>query len=269
MNKINNIAFSSFGLVFSKITGVLDMPSRTGATTYDWGDYIEPLVHKEDIIWKSKTIKLTVLFNGNRFNKTLSQCLLMLESLPREFPLHTAYGEFPVSLKKVHKSKDFTEEYAILELEFEQSKDLFIKNKPAISGGNGIKIDDYDLKNGFGIIVSKAKFSDDVSEFKKVQANEFKTVDKKTQKLADVVLPPYHRKLKQLLLDCVIPFDTIQEVAEKTAQFQKIVSLYGFRTVLLGNQSYKCFLTDGFSIKEFDTYVKFTLKLNIAQNEDI
>ncbi len=259
MNKINNIAFRSFGFVLSKIEGVLDMPSRIGQITYDWGDYIEPLVEMGDIVWGSRTIKSIVLFNGDRFDKTLTECLIMLENLPREFILTTAYGEALVSLKKVTKRKGFTNRYAILDLEFEESKNLFLRELPKAIGGNGIKIDTYDLKNDFGVLVSKIRFNDEIPEFKKVQAN----------KIINMTLPPYHRKLKQLLLDCVMPFNTIKELTEKTAKLQKLLSLYGLRTVLLEKQSYKCFITSGFNVKKFDTYIKFTLKLTITQDENI
>lgn len=257
MNKINNIAFSNFGLVLSKITGVLDMPSRRGNTTYDWGDYIEPLVHKKDIFWKEKTIKIDVFFDGRRFNKTLEQCLSMFQSLPREFILSTSYGNYTVNLKQVVKSKTYnSHNYALLQLVFYENNPTFLETLPTALGGTGTKIDGYDLRSDFGIIVSKAQFNNELAEAK---------LSAKTTYQVPRLLTPF-RKLKVMQLDCVVPFDTIQELTEKTAKLKKLLSKSGLRILSLKNKNYNCFLTDGFTVNKFDTYVKFTVKLNVDES---
>ena len=87
MNRINQQEYSYFGLKVSSLEGILDMPSRIGDVFYDWGDYIEPLVHEKDIFWKERDIKVNVFFDGRISDMVLEDCFTLLKALPSDFYL--------------------------------------------------------------------------------------------------------------------------------------------------------------------------------------
>lgn len=258
MNTINGQPYSYYGLLLSKIEGVLDMPSRLGDVFYDWGDFIEPLVNEADISWNDRDISVDVFFDGHRYNKTLNECLNLLKSLPDTIELETNYGVLNVKLKQVLKTKGFTQQYANLKLIFNENTPSFSNitlSTPA--GGNGITIDGYDFFNDFGILVSETKFHDDIPVLKQSNVTVFNTSKPFTK----------NRNIRSIQFSCNIPFSSPVELRETTEKFRKLLSQQGTRDVIYNARTYSCFLSDGFNVQfEGTNLAKFLLKLNIATN---
>lgn len=257
MNTINGHPYSYFGFEIIKIDGVLDMPSRLGDITYDWGDFIEPLVEEEDIFWKSRDIKVDVFFNGERYDMTLKQAIERLESLPNEFVLNTYFGGFTVNLKQAIKSRNFTSKYAKIRLDFVENAPQFTSSNIGVAiGGNGIKIDGFDLFNDFGIIVTNIKRSDNIPLLKSLEITTFNSSK------------PYseYRNWKGIELSCVKIYESKDELRETTEKFKKLLSQSGFRELIFDNQTFKCFISEGFKIQfRGSNTIRFKLVLNTEE----
>ncbi|MDB0600335.1 hypothetical protein PL373_04090 [Tenacibaculum maritimum] len=258
MNRINGQPYSNYGFELSKIEGVLDMPSRLGDVFYDWGDYFEPLVHEKDIFWKERDIKIDVFFDGNRYGMPLSECLNLLKGLPEVFALETKYGMFNVKLKQVIKTKGFTEKFAKLKLIFNENIPSFITDSIGIpTGGDGATIDNFNFFNDLGIIVSEAKFIEDIPILKQSNITVFNTSKPFTE----------NRTLRTVLFSCSIPYSIPLELRETTDKIKKILSQEGTREVYYKGRGYSCFLSEGFNVKFYGRgLVKLNIKLNIATN---
>ena len=53
----NNI-YTSYGLIFQELTGMLDMPKRKGLISRDWGTSIEPFLDAADIEFEGRNLEL-------------------------------------------------------------------------------------------------------------------------------------------------------------------------------------------------------------------
>lgn len=254
---INGQPYSYYGFEIVKVNGVLDMPSRIGDVVYDWGDYIEPLVHEKDIAWKHKEIKIEVLFDGSRHGITYSESLSRLTSLPKEFTLTTKYGDYTVNLKEAVIIKKHTDQYITLNLIFHENNPEFINSvldDPI--GGNGASIDGYELENDFGILISEVKLLDNIPSLKQSNVTTFQKSKPLTK----------FRGLKTIQLSCFKLFTDYNELKETTEKFKKILSQKDFRILILNNKHYNCFLTEGFVILINKDHIKFDLKMNITAN---
>ena len=256
MNLINNQPYEYYGLIPSKIDGILDMPSRLGDIFYDWGDYYEPLVDQDDIFWMDQNIKIDVFFDGNRFGMNLDECLNLLKSLPNRFELTTNYGSCDVQLKQVIKTKEYTDCYARLKLIFTGSMPNVYKTSMGVPiGGNGTAIDGFDLLNYFGMVVQETKL-DEIPVLKPSNITVFNASKPFTK----------NRTIRTIRLSCIKVYDNLLELRETTEKFKQLLSKNGLRTLFYKDYWYACFLSEGFSVRFFGkNAIKFNLKLNIIE----
>lgn len=252
MNKLNGQFLNYYGLILVKYNGILDMPQRLGETFYDWGDYQEPLVDDEDIFWKSRNFSMDVVFDERVTNKTLKSVINEISILP-EFLLESEYGNFTVKVKEIQKVSTY-ETVSKLTFVFNERIPIFDAVLENPIGGNGVLIDGYDFKKDFGITITKIKPLEYVPSSKLMNTTVYNT----SQKFSG------HRNFKVFEFDCVKHFSSISELSETTEKFKKLLSLGGYRIINLNNESYNCFLTEGFKILFVgDSLIKFNLKLNI------
>ena len=256
MNLVNNQPYDYYGLIPSKIEGILDMPSRLGNVFYDWGEYYEPLVDQDDIFWVDRNIKVDAFFDGNRFGMNLDECLNLLKSLPNRFYLKTNYGSCDVQLKQVIKTKEYTNRYARLKLIFTSSTPNVYKTSMGVPiGGNGTAIDGFDLLNDFGMVVHEAKL-DEIPVLKPSSITVFNASKPFTK----------NRTIRTIRLSCIKVYDNLLELRETTEKFKQLLSQNGLRTLIYRGYQYTCFLSEGFPIKFFGkNAIKFNVKLNLMR----
>lgn len=255
MSKLNGQLLSYYGFVLVGYSGIMDMPQRLGETFYDWGDWQQPLVDEEDIFWKSRDFSMDVVFDERRTSKTLKSVVKEITNLS-ECLLETDYGNFIVKLKEIQK----VNKYGLvtkLTLLFNERIPKFNAVLGNPIGGAGILIDGYDFKKDFGITITKVR----PLEYAPVPKLMNTTVFNTSQKFSD------HRNFKVFEFDCVKHYSSISELSETTEKFKKLLSLGGYRIINLNNESYNCFLTEGFKILFVgDSLIKFKLRLNITAN---
>ncbi|AOR28717.1 hypothetical protein FORMB_16780 [Formosa sp. Hel1_33_131] len=255
MEKLNNKLLSYYGLILVGYNGILDMPSRLGDTFYDWGDWQQPLVDDEDIFWKSKEFSLNVVFDERRTNKTLKSIVNEISNLP-ECLLESKYGNFQVKVKAIQKVNSY-ENITKLSILFNERIPQLNATLLGPVGGNGLLIDGYDFKKDFGIVIRKVKPLDYVPITKQLSTTVFNT----SQILSD------HRNFKVFELDCAMAYSSASELKETTDKFKKLLSLGGYRVITFENESYNCFLTEGFKVVFVgENVIKFKLLLNITAN---
>ena len=255
MNKLNGKPLSYYGLILVGYKGVLDMPSRLGDTYYDWGDLQQPLVDDEDIFWKSKNINLNVVFDERRTNRTLKLVVNEISNLP-ECLLESKYGNFQVKVKAIQKVNSY-ENITKLSILFNERKPQLNATLLAPIGGTGLLIDGYDFKKDFGIVIRNTKSLNYAPITKQLATTVFNS----SKILSD------HRSFKVFELDCAMVCSGVSELKEATDKFKKVLSLSGYRVLTFENESYNCFLTEGFKVVFIgENAIKFKLLLNITAN---
>lgn len=254
MNNLNGQDLSYYGFVLIKYEGILDMPERLGDTVYDWGDYLEPLVHVDEIFWKSKDIRIDVLFDQRRTSKTLNEVLSELEGLD-EFILESDFRNCTVKFKECENllSKEFVTK---LTLVFQERIPVFNAVLGSAIGGNGILIDGFDLWKDFGIKVSDVSSWDYVTGLKNLNTTIFNT----SKHLSN------HRDLKVIEFECSAPYSLKSEIGDKTEKLKKLLSLEGYRILNLKSENYNAFFTKGIVVSIFKNHVSFNLQLNLIQS---
>ncbi len=255
MNKLNNKSFDYYGFKLIEYKGLLDMPSRLGNIFYDWGDWQEPLVHSEDIFWKAKEIQVDLIFDKRNSNKTLNDVLKELANL-EVFPLENDYGIYNVSLKEVINTLE-TRDVIKLTMNLYERLPLFNAILGIGTGGNGLLIDNFNLENDFGIKVIGTKPIDYLPQLKSSSI----TVNNKSVYLTN------HRNFKIFEFDCIIKFENINQLYERTEKFKKLLSLDNYRVITFQNKTYNCFVSEGFKINLIGKQLaKFKLRINITDN---
>ena len=66
----NNI-YTSYGLIFQELTGMLDMPKRKGLISRDWGTSIEPFLDAADIEFEGRNLELKLVGKLNAIKENL------------------------------------------------------------------------------------------------------------------------------------------------------------------------------------------------------
>ena len=102
--KIDGVDISTFGafpyIEKSKeciaLSGVFNLPKRTGTTEYNWGVSIEPYVDASDIELDDRTLKLRLVIKGHDYISKVMQLRLACIACRK---LWTEFGEFDVMLK--------------------------------------------------------------------------------------------------------------------------------------------------------------------------
>lgn len=247
---INGEEYSFYGLVPIAHFGFLDMPSRIGETFYDWGEYIEPLVHEKDISWDSRALYIDCFFDRRLTNLSFRESISSIVNQKGYMSLINRFGDFEVKLKEVKKIKDVGNSKVIYRLFFTEKEQIFVTDIPLAIGGDNYLIDGYSLKNDFGVLVSEVITYDNYASLKSstiTTSNSYKPLTDfrgfKTIELKCIALKRYDYILKINLL-------------------KSILSNSGTRTLEYNGVSFNCFLSEGFN-SIITGKVSFNLKLNI------
>ncbi len=228
------------GFTHIEWSGLWNMPSRKGETTYDWGDEIEPLVDDEDIVWNSREFKLKAFFDkrikGADFDKKKKE----LKKKTR-MTLSTPFRDCKVWLNSFRVISE-NSIGVVCEFEFYEDESVFEAEMP-IASGVGSTIDGYSLYNDLGIYftIKKDKELTDLKSSKKTVFNRG-------------VAKSHYRELPELTLECF---------SKDVKPIQKILSSNGLRELQHEGSIYKCFFTKGFKVVRKGNGFKYRIELNV------
>ena len=248
---INEKEYSFYGFVPISYQGFLDMPLRVGDTFYDWGDYIEPLVHEDDIFWKARTFIIKVLFDNRLTNISFRDSVNSIANIKGYFELNTKYGTFNVKLKEVKKDKHYNDGKVVWNLIFREDAPLFENLELPITGTSqdDVVIDGHGLFKDFKAIVSKVKLNDNIASLNESPVTRFRP---------DKPLTDF-RLFKTIEITSVIQIENYGKIN----LLHSLLSRPDYRYVNHKDIIYKCFIADGFKAVIGRSVIKFTIKLNI------
>ena len=250
---IDGQTLNYFGLMLLDIKGPLDMPSRLGATFYDWGDTIEPLVHEDDLFWKSRDIVCEFYFDGVKHSLTKSQLITRLNGITHHTLIQTNYGNYNVNLKEVKEVKSYSNTSGKFQITFYERIPGFLNTPIGEADDLGdYRIDGYGLSSFFGFIVSK------ITGLNAIQTKSLSNTYYNQSNNISV-----HNNLKTIQILCYKVFTTRTELKTQVEKLNKILSNSGLRTIHIKGTDYSGFLKDGFKVTIKGNKAKFTIKLNI------
>ncbi len=247
--KIHNQNISNYNLKVISYKDILNMPSRTGDTSYNWGSTIEPLVHKEAIYWKSKVFSIQFFVENTPIKTVIDK----LKVLPRVFILESDFGTFNVSLVEAKRDQKYLGNNHVITLYFEEEKTEFNTPLETKKGGSNLTIDGYDLLNDFDVLLEEIKSETDLPNLKE----SLVTVFGRERPLSG------NRNLGLIQLNCNSIYSSRNTLTNKISQLQSLLASPGLRTITHNNQTFSCYLTDGFVVNfKGNNLVSFNIKLN-------
>lgn len=249
MYKLNGIDIKTLGcspVVESgnslAIDGVFNLPSRLGATEYNWGTSIEPYVELEDIVLDGRDITLSLITNKN------SNLVTITDKLKACTEIECVLGKFNVFCTG---AIDITEHGFIkIKAKFRQS----IFSIPILSiigsGIGDILIDDYSFDD-FGIVVSNRDSLFSVGDRIDVPTTVFYTGTS-------------YRNTFPLEFLCSMIGQSVTDLYNKIGQFQALLMKPGTRTIKIGGKTVSAYFKDGFQATlPHDQILKFNLKATV------
>lgn len=227
------------------LSGVFDLPKRTGDTEYNWGTSIEPYVDAADISLDGRTLELRLaMCNYHTHLDEFRQLCINCRQL------ETGFGTFSVLVNEEIKVEEVNGEYALLTVRFWQQDVTLTALTVKPTGGSGYGIDGFNLAKDFGIQV--AVLTDRSNTGKRLEA---KTTLPYTQTA--------YRELPEVTLACTMCGPDLVELHRRMLQFQSLCAAPGLRSLTKdGEPLLNFYLKDGISVKPADeTVLTFNLKL--------
>lgn len=255
MEKFANILLSDIGIVVQFINGVLDLPKRDGATTYDWGDEVEPLVSAEDIYFGSRQIVIEAFFDNRK--GTFYEASELLRSIGETETLETSYGNYQVKLDTIEVKKSYKTGKSIQITFIELNPDLSGALPTASPSNSRVKIDGYDLLATFGLLVENTELSE-ISKLKTSKNTAYKN------NYLSVYREPHEIEVKVNGI-----YASKAEMSTKMTALNRLLASEGIRFFEHGNKGYRCYSTEGTKVDIKRNRVSFTLKLNAMVEYDI
>lgn len=292
-----------FGLTLLKINGPLDMPSRLGSTHHNWGDELEPLVHEDDLFWKSRLITCEFLFDGIRFNLTKEDLLFKLNALNNRAIFNRVNSEFK---QRVISSGgtvviDEIDDYFNLEIPSEIFYYPISKRDTDSLKGALLECDYGSFLVNIKQVQIVKSFSENLAIYKIVfeqkepvfngnlpqvtNSGRYRIdgVDLESMFVINKVTGLDHintqtlnltgfnspkdispfQSFRKLKISLTKVFENKQELKDDLESLNKILSQSGLRTIYIKGNIYQGFLTEGFKVKHSTGLAQFTLTLNI------
>jgi len=256
---INDIDLSTFGIRPSRIddstvgvSGIFDFPKRKGETEYNWGTEIEAFVSADDLKWESRDITFKGLMKAASRAALLSN-LQNFAALCKsdEVTFSTPFGVFLVVLENGISVKELRDDLLKFEAKFTQQKIAFTELSLVATGGTGSLIDNYNLRNDFGIIIQDHENYLNVA--KRLDVNT--TGDYKKSG---------YREMRDLSVQCLMVHSSMAALVAKMGQFHALLASPGLKTLITSKgDNYACYVKDGFTVSRITTGSSFTAKFNL------
>lgn len=256
MNGVDMATLGGAGVLGAEaypLTGMFNLPSRKGATEYNWGTEIEAFVEDEDIEIGGRTLTLTALVKGKndreyqeRLEGFKSTCIAC-EVLGSDF------GDFNV----IQRDDIGVTEYpwnrlGVVTVKFFEER-VFI---PALglspTGGSGILLDGFNLRTDLGIGVSE--IMDSRNPGKRIEVGTTSTYRQ-----------TIFREKPTITLSCFMVGKDLVEIQRKMGQLSALCVKPGKRVLTLEDgTTLDVYCKDGITARvEHATAVTFDLKLRV------
>lgn len=261
--KLDDINISEYGSV--PITGpltsewisledVFSMPSRTGTTEYNWGTSIEPFVEAHEIVLDGKTLVLHLMVRGATDQVYASNLNALLAACATCRKLSTNFGDFAVLVKDEVKVKEhINHRTAFVSIPLWTPWAPSSDPLPPGSGGGGYRLDTYNLRKDFGIVVAERSGNRNLG--KRIEVS---TTHPYTQTA--------YRDLINAGLRCQLLGDNLLEIYTRMMHFQRACTGTGLHTLTLPNgSSYTGYVKDGFkATATCGRWVTFDFKFRVV-----
>lgn len=257
---INNVDLSVFGIKASRvgdssvgISGILDFPKRKGTTEYSWGTSVEAFVSADDLTWEGRSITFKGLMKGSSAADLRSKfAAFKAACTDGEVTLSTPFGDFDVVLKDGIDTDEIGGNMLRFEVKFLQQEVSFEELTLVPTSGSGAKIDNYNLRNDFGIIIQGHD-----GYFGVPQRIDIQTSDNYKQTA--------HRQMRDIQLNCLMVCADVADLLSNMGQFHALLSSAGLRTfTAYTGDTFQFYVKDGFTISRITTAWKCTAKFQLT-----
>jgi len=244
--KLDDIPISNYGAQpalsgqYFALHGILDLPKRLGKTEHDWGTTIEPFVQDQDIELDGRMLTLHAVMEPGDLEAFKSACISCKV-------ISTEYDSYNVVCKDeimVHNVGN----YLFTQVDFWQN-DFVLKPITIIPSGSGLfRLDDFDLRNDFGIIIAQSNNILNTAKRIEVGTTEFY---EKTN----------YRGLREINLRCSMIGNSFADVYDKISQFEAVMMSSGMHVLTLQNKAFNVYFKDGLTVDVvLNNILKFTIK---------
>lgn len=264
MYKLDDIDIARYGAVpitgpltseCISLEGVFSMPGRAGTTEYNWGTSIEPFVEAHEIVWAGKSLVLHLMVRGATDLVYASNLKALLLACVDCRQLSTSFGEFAVLVKDEVKVKEYVNRRtAFVSIpfwtEWAPAPDLL----PEPTTGPGYRLDDYNLRADFGVVVAERSSNRNLGKRIEVSTTHPYT---RTE----------YRDPSDVSLSCQMLGESLTEIYAKMMQFQGLCAMPGLRRLHLPDgSSYTGYVKDGFkATATCGRWVTFDFKFRVIQ----
>ncbi len=234
------------------VTGIFDMPKRTGTTEYNWGTSIEPFVDAEDIELDGRTLSLKLCIKSQDYADKLDELRIALQTCTA---LGTDFGSFDVICKdavsvEIHPSSMM----AVITARLWQQTVFFPKLEITPSANiSSTALDGYSLDKDFGIYIGTSNGLGDLA--KRIDVN--------------TTLPYTHagyRESQDISFSCKMLGNSPGDLYYRICQFESLLAKPGLRSLVKENISAKVYFKDGLTARLLSPKILgFDLKCRVAE----
>lgn len=242
------------------ITGVFDFPKRDGTTEKNWGDTIEAFLDAEDINFKPKQCNLYLYLEGTNKTDYNTNLNALLSALKNATSITTDYG-LDVEIKstgKITVSEYLSMNSAYIQYTFEMPNGVLEVATQAASGGNGYKIDNYNLFEDFGLIVKSRSDNKSIAKY-----NNQDTTTAYEQDLSQ-------RQPKVISLDVTMQASSPYYFLNQISRLHQLLASPDSKTLTFPDgENLEVYCRDGFKINDVQTLGKTTAQFYLKLREII
>ncbi len=259
MYTLDGTDIRNFGAVAARkgeriaLEGVFSFPKRKGTTERNWLTQIEPFVDAEDLEFDGRAMTLSVWLRGDSWVQYNDRLTAFKNACIACRTLATEYASFPVVLKDSVEVEEYIgHNRAFVSATFWQETVQFPALTAQSSGGDGYRIDGFNLLTDFGIRVYKRQDNNDVGKRIETDTTEPYTL---TQ----------YRDKGTATFKCYLRGESFADIYAKMTRFHALCASSGLRTLHLPDGAeLSGYVKDGFTAKaEHRTKVSFDFKLRL------
>lgn len=245
--KIDGVPIGNYGVMATRgrdiigLSGLFDLPKRTGKTEHSWGTEIEPFVSADDIQLDGRLLTLNVAMKHHYLSAFMNACFACT-SFAVDFDTFDVVCRDEIEVVEIG-------DYSSVVVKFWQNDFHLIEELTPPRGVSGRwMMDDYSLTDDFGIYVSKATRMQNGGKRIEVSTTEFYTQTE-------------YRAEREIDLHCFMKGSGVSDLYSKMRQFQKLLMSPGLRTFANGNEDLNLYFKNGINATlSAESVLQFTLK---------
>lgn len=234
------------------LSGVFDLPKRTGTTEYNWQNCVEPYVDAEDIELDGRTLTFSLCIKAADYKSKLQELKAACISCRK---LWTKFGEFDVLLKDTISVEEYLSlNMVIVKIKFWQQIYTPVEIDISPSGGTVYLLDGYNLQHDFGILISSRSGIEDIG--KRIEVSTTIPYDQ-----------TIYREARDVTLKCVMKGENLLKLYEKISQFYAVCIAPGMRSLCLReNETISLYFKNGITATaRTERLLEFSLKCRIVE----